>query len=99
MLGCRGGSSPGIGKLYNKFADRNAETHQMCHKRGPDHLLVLLLERLPVLFRTEESEEEGNMFALGIGRGLSAGGANAVSILRGETLSGRVIVQVSSHLT
>lgn len=54
--------------------------------------------------RTDESGDEGNMFdlgllGLGIGRELSAGGANAGSIFQGETLSGRGMVEVSSHLT
>ena len=39
------------------------------------------------------------LFGLDIGRGLSAGGARAGSIFQGETLSGRGIVLVSSHLT
>lgn len=59
---------------------------------------------VPSLVRTEESGEEGTMLdlgllGLGIGRGLSAGGANAGSIFQGETLSGRGMVEVSSHLT
>lgn len=58
----------------------------------------------PSLVRTDESGDEGNMFdlgllGLGIGRELSAGGANAGSIFQGETLSGRGMVEVSSHLT
>jgi len=39
------------------------------------------------------------LFGLGIGGGFSAGGARAGSIFHGETLSGRGIVEVSSHLT
>lgn len=56
-------------------------------------------KNLPSLVRTEESGDYGKMFgqdlySLGTGRGLSAG-----SIFQGETLSGRRIVEVSSHLT
>lgn len=39
------------------------------------------------------------LFGLDIGRGFSAGGVRAGSIFQGETLSGRGIVEVSSHLT
>lgn len=39
------------------------------------------------------------LFALGTGRGLSAGGERAGSIFQGDTLSGRDMVEVSSHLT
>lgn len=54
--------------------------------------------------RTEESGDEGTtldrgLLGLGMGRGFNAGGANAGSMLHGETLSGRGIVEVSSHLT
>lgn len=54
--------------------------------------------------RTDESGDEGNMFdrnlfGLGIGRGFNAGGLTAGSTFQGETLSGRGIVEVSSHLT
>lgn len=51
-----------------------------------------------------ESGDEGTMFdrglfGRGIGRGFSAGGARAGSIFQGETLSGRGMDEVSSHLT
>lgn len=54
--------------------------------------------------RTEESGDEGNMvdrglFCLCTGSGLIAGGTRAGSIFHGETLSGRGIVELSSHLT
>lgn len=59
---------------------------------------------IPSLVRTDESGDEGNMFdrgrfGLGTGRGFNAGGVTAGSIFQGETLSGRGIVEVSSHLT
>ena len=59
---------------------------------------------IPSLVRTDESGDEGNMFdrgllGLGTGSGFNAGGVTAGSIFQGETLSGRGIVEVSSHLT
>lgn len=59
---------------------------------------------IPSLVRTEESGDEGTIFdlgllGLGIGMGFIAGGANAGSIFQGETLSGRGMVEFSSHLT
>lgn len=60
--------------------------------------------KIPSLVRTEESGEEGNMFdrglfGLGTGSGFSAGGVTAGSIFQGETLSGRGILEISSHRT
>lgn len=59
---------------------------------------------IPSRVRTEESGDDGTMLArgllgLGIGRGFRAGGARAGSIFQGETLSGRGMLDVSSHLT
>jgi hypothetical protein len=59
---------------------------------------------IPSRVRTEESGEDGTTLArgllgLGIGRGFRAGGARAGSIFQGETLSGRGMLEVSSHLT
>lgn len=60
--------------------------------------------KVPSRVSTDESGDEGSMFGLGLldlgmGRGFNAGGARAGSIFQGETLSGRGIVDVSSHLT
>ena len=59
---------------------------------------------LPSLVSTELSGDEGTafdrgLFGLGIGRGFRAGGAKAGSIFQGDTLSGRGMVEVSSHRT
>ena len=61
-------------------------------------------EVIPSLTRTEESGEEGTklvrgLFSLGTGRGLWVGGVEAGSIFQGETLSGRGMVEFSSHRT
>lgn len=63
-----------------------------------------MTEITPSLVRTDESGEDDTMFArgllgLGIGRGLGTGGVKAGSIFQGETLSGRGMEEVSSHLT
>lgn len=62
------------------------------------------LKIIPSLVRTEESGEDGNMldrglFDLGTGSGFIAGGVRAGSIFQGETLSGRGILEISSHRT
>lgn len=59
---------------------------------------------IPSLVRTDESGDNVTMFERGLlgrgtGRGFSAGGARAGSIFQGETLSGRGMEEVSSHLT
>lgn len=58
---------------------------------------------VPSLVRAEESGDEGTMFdrclfGLGIGSGFMTG-VEAGSIFQGETLSGREILEVSSHRT
>lgn len=58
----------------------------------------------PSRVRIEESGDDGTtldrgLLGLGIIRGFIAGGARAGSIFHGETLSGRGMLDVSSHLT
>lgn len=89
--------------------DEPIQSKRQGNSRNPFklHETIMLKTRyaqLPSLVRTDESGDEGTMlerglFGLGTGRGFRAGGARAGSIFQGDTLSGRGVVEVSSHLT